>query len=328
MVAANNGPSMRNAVLQIAGQTVMVSQAGAGTCTYAVTPTSVSLTAAGGSGALAVAAPTACGWAAASQAAWITITSGGSGSGNGAIGYVVAPNASTSRTGTIAAAGQTITITQLGTAGQTCTYATAPPSAGYTAPGGAGTVTVTTQAGCAWTATRSGTWITMTAGSSGSGSGAVHYTVAANTGSNGRTGSITAAGQTIPIAQAGTSGACTYNVSPTSANFSAAGSNNSEIDVNTAGSCAWTATSQAAWITITDGSSDTGNGHVKYRVAINTTLAARVGTMTVAGRTVTISQSAVAPETTLMANSGDYLVRGQVNTGWRRAAVGAVLGPW
>ncbi|MBP6821374.1 MAG: BACON domain-containing protein, partial [Acidobacteria bacterium] len=53
----------------------------------------------------------------------------------------------------------------------------------------------------------------------------------------------------------------------------------------------WTATSNAAWITITSGTSGTGNGTVNYSVATNTG-AIRSGTMTIAGQTFTVMQSA------------------------------------
>jgi len=53
--------------------------------------------------------------------------------------------------------------------------------------------------------------------------------------------------------------------------------------------CSWTATSNAAWITITGGSSGTGNGTVTYNVAANTG-AVRTGTITIAGQTFTVIQ--------------------------------------
>ena len=55
-----------------------------------------------------------CGWTAVSHDSWITINSGG-GSGNGVVTYSVAQNTSPdSRTGTLAIAGQTFTVTQTG----------------------------------------------------------------------------------------------------------------------------------------------------------------------------------------------------------------------
>jgi len=56
--------------------------------------------------------------------------------------------------------------------------------------------------------------------------------------------------------------------------------------------CDWHAVSNDAFITIDSGASGNGNGTVNFTVAPNTTGAARTGTLTVAGRTVTINQDA------------------------------------
>jgi hypothetical protein len=55
--------------------------------------------------------------------------------------------------------------------------------------------------GCSWTATRSGSWITITSGASGTGNGTVGYRVSANGGSSSRTGTLTVAGQPVIITQ-------------------------------------------------------------------------------------------------------------------------------
>lgn len=87
-----------------------------------------------------------------------------------------------------------------------CTYSISPTSASYAAAGGSGTVAVTAGGGCAWTAASNASWITITSGSSGSGNGSVAYTVAANAGTSSRSGTLTVAGSTFTVTQAGTSG--------------------------------------------------------------------------------------------------------------------------
>jgi hypothetical protein len=77
-------------------------------------------------------------------------------------------------------------------------------------------------------------------------------------------------------------------VAPTSVSVVATGMNGS-IAVTTGGSCAWTARSAVPWIVITGGASMAGLGSASYSVAATTV--ARVGTLTVAGQTVTITQS-------------------------------------
>jgi hypothetical protein len=61
------------------------------------------------------------------------------------------------------------------------------------------------------------------------------------------------------------------------------------VAVATVPECGWTATSNAPWITISSGGSGTGNGTVQFGVA-PTTGPARSGTLTIAGRTLTVNQ--------------------------------------
>jgi subtilisin family serine protease len=97
-----------------------------------------------------------------------------------------------------------------------CTYAINPTNANVAAGGGTGSVNVTTQSGCSWTAVSNAAWIHVTSGGSGTGSGTVNYSVDENTGSA-RTGTMTIAGEAFTVTQAGTG--CTYAINPTSANF-------------------------------------------------------------------------------------------------------------
>jgi len=89
-----------------------------------------------------------------------------------------------------------------------CTYYIDPANSSLFSPsGGTGSFNITTQPGCTWTATESLDWVDITAGTSGSGSGTVSYTVSSNTGGE-RSGTITISGMaftgTHTITQAGT----------------------------------------------------------------------------------------------------------------------------
>lgn len=92
--------------------------------------------------------------------------------------------------------------------GGACSFSINPTSASFAAAGGSASVTVTTQAGCNWTAVSNNSFITVTSGASGTGSGTVSYSVAANT-STARSGSLTIAGLTHSVSQAGAGGGCT-----------------------------------------------------------------------------------------------------------------------
>jgi hypothetical protein len=85
--------------------------------------------------------------------------------------------------------------------------------------------------------------------------------------------------------------ACEYSIGQTSQAFGAAGGE-AGLDVAAGDACAWTATSNDSWISIVSGSSSSGTGVVRYRVAANTGTASRTGSLTVAGRTVVVTQAA------------------------------------
>jgi hypothetical protein len=85
---------------------------------------------------------------------------------------------------------------------------------------------------------------------------------------------------------------CTYLVSPLSVSVTSNGLA-SALAVTTGSSCAWTATSNASWITVNSAPAQ-GLGQVQYSVAPNTTPGVRTGTMAVAGQTVTFTQAAAS----------------------------------
>ena len=75
--------------------------------------------------------------------------------------------------------------------------------------GGTGSTAVTAPAGCAWTGVSNNTsWLTVTSGASGSGTGTVAFSASANPTTSARTGTLTIGGQTFNVKQAAAS--CTY----------------------------------------------------------------------------------------------------------------------
>ena len=131
--------------------------------------------------------------------------------------------------------------------------------------------------------------ITITSGQAGSGNGEVVFSVAPNFGSaTSRTGTLTIAGRTFTVTQAG----CTLSVSPTSRTVPAGGVAGSVASVSAPAGCAWTAASNDQWIAITSDPGGTGNGQVAFTVAANVNnTSARMGTLTIAGRTFTVTQA-------------------------------------
>lgn len=280
---APNTNTARVGTLLIGDQTFTVNQS-ATLCSLTINPSALSVAAAGGGGSQVVVSTTSgCAWSASSNASWITVTSAASGTGPGNVNFSVAANTGGVRSGTLTIAGQTFAVTQA--AGASCSYSINPASQSIGAAGTANPVAVSTSPGCSWTAAANVSWIAIASGSTGSGNGSVAFTVSANTGAA-RTGALTIAGQTSTVTQAAT---CSYSISPSSKSSSDKGGDVTS-DVTAPASCSWTAVSNAPWITVTSGASGSGNGKVKFDVAENKDKFERIGTLTIAGQTFTVTQ--------------------------------------
>jgi hypothetical protein len=90
-----------------------------------------------------------------------------------------------------------------------CSYTLSPTNQIVPSTGGKVTIQVTTQSGCAWTASGSAAWAPF-AIASGSGSGSISLTAAANTGSGTQAAIVSLASLTAVITQPAT--ACTYGL--------------------------------------------------------------------------------------------------------------------
>jgi len=171
----------------------------------------------------------------------------------------------------------------------TTTCASTITSSSNTVGPGAATGTVPVTATCAWTALSNDAWLTLTSGASGTGNGTVAYSVAANTLTTARIGSLTIAGNTFTVTQ---SAACSITIGSTSQSVAAGGGTGS-VAVTTASSCPWTAVSNnTPWLTVTSGASGSGNGTVGFSATANTGSALRSGTLTIGGNTFTVNQVA------------------------------------
>ena len=86
-----------------------------------------------------------------------------------------------------------------------CSYSISSTTRAFPAIGGSGVVSVEAGAGCRWTASVTGEWITVTRGGTGLGNGTVEFSVAQNVGDQ-RTGTIDVEGQSVSVAQAAGAG--------------------------------------------------------------------------------------------------------------------------
>jgi hypothetical protein len=321
-VAANTGPA-RTGTLTIAERTFTVTQAAGGnnppppsppppspppSCSYSISSEGQSLPVSGGTGSVNVTTTAACAWTASSNASWITITSGGTGTGNGSLGFLVLPNVGGSRNGTLTIASHTFTVTQAAGGNNPpppsppppsppptppeptpppCSYSISSTSESLPVSGGTRSVNVLTTAACAWTAASHASWITITSGGTGTGNGSVGFLVLPNVGGS-RNGTLTIASRTFTVTQAAAA-PCNYSISPNNQRVGSRAGTGS-VSVETASHCAWTASSNDSWITVTSGASGTGDGTVRFSYTAFNGNQDRRGSLTVAGRTAMIRQ--------------------------------------
>ena len=277
----------RTATATIAGQIVTVTQA-AGTATFSVTPTIWAAPAVGGAQTVTVGAtPGDAAWTASTNQPWLTLgTSSGTGSGAVMLTASANPSAVTSRTATATVAGQSVTVTQpAGTATfSISTMAWAAPAAGGTQ---GVTVTASLSDGV-WSASSSAAWLTLST-ASGTGNGTVTLTAAATTSALTRTATATIAGQIVTVTQA--AGTPVFALSATSWAPTALGGTQTVAVTSTLADAMWPATSTASWLTLSV-SSGTGSGAVILTAATNQTSTSRTAAANIAGRTVTVTQTA------------------------------------
>lgn len=94
-----------------------------------------------------------------------------------------------------------------------CSFSLSPGSQSYGPEGGTGSVSLSTASTCSWTAVSGASWLTVTAGASGTGPGSVSFAVAANTASASRTATLSIGGQVFTVSQSGCTGAFTISAS-------------------------------------------------------------------------------------------------------------------
>ena len=169
--------------------------------------------------------------------------------------------------------------------------------------GGAASVVV--QGDGSWTATSDADWIAIKSGASGSGAGSVVYIVNANATADTRIGHINIGGNTYTITQYGYEA----TITPTSASFDRYGGNGT-ISVAVDAGVSWSAVPNNDWITVSP-ASGMSVGTVNYTVAVYDGVVSRVGSITVGGKTFTVTQAGVdvsiSPESTTKGEGADII---------------------
>jgi hypothetical protein len=113
-------------------------------------------------------------------------------------------------------------------------------------------------------------------------------TVAANTSSAARTGTVSVQGQVFTVTQAGAAPDCSYGVTPPAFSFTSAGGTG-EVEVLTTTGCGWTVVSDQSWLTpaVTSGN---GNGPVAFTVRWSNAASSRAARLTIGPWVVTVNQ--------------------------------------
>jgi uncharacterized protein (TIGR03437 family) len=189
---------------------------------------------------------------------------------------------------------------------QICDYTVNPLSASAPAAASTGQVSVTTQAGCGWSATSNNSWLHITSGLGYNSSGNATYTVDANISAFARSGTLTIAARTVTVNQAAAS--CSFDIAPKSQNIAVGGGTGSFAVI---ANCAWQASSNnGAFITLPPDSRGAADGSVSFTVAANGCVAGRSSGITVnTGLTIppppvfTITQDGSQANLTLSATS-------------------------
>jgi len=208
---------------------------------------------------------------------WLTIM----GITNGVVSYSFAASSS-NRTGNITLLGQTIAITQ---GGPTYSLSTNVLLEGQSAGSDSVVLTVIPNSG-AWTATASAAWLHLSlANQSGTGSAMVVFSFDANPGYV-RTGTLTIAGYTLTVTQAGA-----YTLSTFALLEGPTAGSDSVVLGGVSNNVAWSAMANASWLHLSPSNQKgTGSTNVLFNYDANPG-PTRYGTLTIAGETVTVTQA-------------------------------------
>ena len=154
------------------------------------------------------------------------------------------------------------------------------------ADGGTGTISVTAQPECAWTVSTQASWLSQFSPASGQGNGTVAFRAEPNPAPSTREAEIVVNDSQLRVMQE--AAPCRFSLAPETQSVAASASNVS-VSISVLNGCAWTARSNAEWLTITSRADGNGSGTLTFRVAANGG-GPRTGTLTIGDRTHTVSQ--------------------------------------
>jgi hypothetical protein len=313
-------------------------------CQVSLTTPTPMIDAEGGAATVTVSTSPECPWDVSTNTEWLSGLSPASGQGTSTVDIKVAANPLPRvREGEVVVNGSPLRLSQQAAP---CRFDLSPDNVTIAAGGGGRELQVSATTGCEWTVTANAPWISFTSPTRGSGNGTVAFLAAPYNGQEQRAATISLGDARASVVQTGVNPVtppppdpgppapplpaptpplpppqCSFVVAPGSQSAPAGGGPGTPVTVTAAAGCAWTATSNAAWLTITSGASGVGSGTVAFTVASNGG-PARSGTLTVASQTITVNQAA-APACTYSINPSSTTVIALGGTGSFNVTTGA-----
>src|SRR5262245_10011351 len=167
-----------------------------------------------------------------------------------------------------------------------CQITAASVPSSYPSSGGEGALTIGAPRDCSWSVTLDAAWVSLVGAANGQGEASVAYRVAANPTAAMRSTAIAVGDARAQLSQVGAP--CRFSLDRDNARLSAAGGAE-RVEVTVVDGCAWTASSNLSWVTVSSGQSGSGRGAVGLSVRENTSTA-RIGTVSIAGLSYTVAQ--------------------------------------
>lgn len=170
-----------------------------------------------------------------------------------------------------------------------CSFTVAPSVQSFPITGGSGNFAINMPAGCSWAASTNSGFITIDSAASGTGNGAISFSVAPNFG-GGRAGSIDISnGVAVRTFQVQQPSGCPFSLNQTALNFGAPGGSGN-VGVTAGSLCNWQASTNANWIQITS-PPQTGDGILTINVQPNAAATGRSAIVTIGARTFSVNQA-------------------------------------
>ncbi len=273
LTASGNLGAPRTGTVTVGDATFTATQAGP-----AVTLSKSSYTFPTGGGSTSLSLNASSAWIASSNGDWLVMAQASGSSGTTVTSVIAAANTGGPRSATLYVGNAPFQATQPGQV----TLA----AASTTFTGGGGTYSLGVTATGTWNAISSAGWLTLSTSSGGAGTTNLVLTAAPNPGSGSRTATVTLGDAVFSVTQSGPQ----VNLSKYSHTFGQAGGT---TNLSISSYSAWTATSNAAWLTL--GTTGGAAGTTLTTVTTSAiTSGTRTGTISIGDATFTATQNAGA----------------------------------